>query len=89
MKVPITGGPASTLATGSIPIGVAVDGANVYWADFGDSTIDAVPLGGGKVTTLATGQTSCVGIAIEGPNVYWVNSGAGNLADGTIMRVGK
>ena len=44
---------------------------------------------GELVTTLATGQLSCVGIAIEGPNVYWVNSGLGNLVNGTVMRVGK
>jgi phosphodiesterase/alkaline phosphatase D-like protein len=56
---------------------LAVDGANVYWTDFGgggtlaNGSVRSVPRSGGAVTVLATGSIEPMGIAADGRNVYW------------------
>ena len=51
------------------PVGVAVDGSHVYWANLGggNGTINAAPLAGGTATALVTGQSLPVGVAV-GPS---------------------
>jgi hypothetical protein len=78
-SVPLGGGQAMTLATGSDATAVAVDGTHVYWT--AGSAIMKVPVGGGAATTLATGQSASA-IAIDTTSVYWPN-----VAEGTIMKV--
>jgi len=46
------------------PQGVAVDSSNIYWADQDAGTINEVPLAGGTVTQLATGQIQPAGVAV-------------------------
>lgn len=64
-EVPIGGGAATMLASepGTSPDSVAVDGTHVYWATRG-GTVNKVRLGGGRVITLATGQTSPGSVAV-------------------------
>lgn len=79
MKVPIAGGPSTTLASGQAqPWGIAVDGINVYWANFGNggttSAAVEVPVQGGSPTTLESGLWSSHAIAVDSANVYWTNT---------------
>jgi uncharacterized repeat protein (TIGR03803 family) len=86
--VPVGGGKATSLITGglgeSAPAGIAVDGANLYFANSGDGTINKVAAAGGTPTTLATGQGSPNAVAFDATYVYWTNA-----SSGTVMRVAK
>jgi hypothetical protein len=75
------------IAAGSFcPLGLATDGAYLYWpncsryaADAGaskfDGTILRVSINGGKVETLAIGQNPLLGIEIQAGTVVWLNGG--------------
>ena len=66
------------------PAGIDADAYNIYWASPGDGTIKRVPIAGGSVTTLASGQAEPIGLAVDSTAgvVYWTNTG-----DGTIRSV--
>jgi hypothetical protein len=92
-SIPLSGGTVTTIAVpfGS-PIGLAVDGSNVYFTAGANSSFGEVlraPLTGGSVTTLATGQANPGGIAVDGTSVYWVTGGtsASSSTDGTVMKL--
>jgi hypothetical protein len=86
MKVPIGGGQPQTLALapgtnpgwGGIDIdtGIAVDGANVYFADYQGGAIMKVPIDGGSAVVVASG-TSPLGVALDDAYVYWTDIGSG------------
>jgi sugar lactone lactonase YvrE len=89
-SVPIDGGTPTKLASVTTPIfsdpvAIALDSANVYWADWGNSTINSVPVGGGAVGTLASGQGGVAFLAIDGANAYWTTTGA--FEAGTLVSV--
>jgi hypothetical protein len=44
-----------------------------------------VPLGGGTIATLATGQQNANGIAVDTTSVYWANY----IIGGAVMKVAK
>src|SRR5262249_3040560 len=71
------------LARGKAVTGLAIDDANVYWADGSRGTVEFVPLTGGPNKALATGQQDPGAIAVDSSHVYWVNAG------GSIMRMRK
>jgi hypothetical protein len=88
---PPTAAPGETLTTlaqvaASEPEYVATDGKNVYVAATGTGTVFQVPVGGGPVVTLASGQDQPIGIAVYGADVYWTNEASGTK-NGTVMKV--
>jgi hypothetical protein len=76
MKVPLGGGPITTLASGAVGVSrMAVDAVSAYWTyDSGD--IMKVPIGGGAVTTLASTQCNLGYIAVDSTSVYYTEPGS-------------
>ena len=62
-----TGGAASK------PVDVVLDAANVYWTDEGNRAVYSMPLGGGTVSTMASGLMSPARIAVDSKNVYFTD----------------
>ena len=80
-RVPVGGGPQTTLATGrTLGIdGIAGDDSNVYWLE-GDGAIEqgavaALPKSGGQVAILASGLGDPSAIAVDDTAVYFIASG--------------
>lgn len=79
------------------PVGFAVDGANVYWTEWGNSPGSS---GVGRVakcsvngcnnvpTAIADGLDGPMGIAVDSTRVYWATQGAGPT-DGQIHIAAK
>ncbi len=80
---------ATGIATGTNPVQLAVDDANVYFTDEGNGTVDVAPKGGGSVVKLASGVPSPYGIALGGSFVYFTNQGtlAKGYTDGSVLKV--
>jgi hypothetical protein len=94
LSVPIAGGAATTLASGvTWPVGLAVDGTDVYWTSYGKPTDPAgvagalakVPLAGGPVVTLARRLGNPRSIALGGTSVFWGQ----DYGQGKVMRIAK
>jgi hypothetical protein len=94
LEMPLSGGPPSILA--SVPgrfVGIqgalAIDATAAYWAQpghgVGDGTILKVPLTGGSVTTLASGQCFPGSITVDTTSVYWTTYGTGTTS-GTVVK---
>jgi hypothetical protein len=66
------------------PLDLTVDDQRVYWTDTGAGTISSVPLSGGSVVTIASGQSKPLRVAVDATHAYWAN----NLG-GAIMRAPK
>jgi surface antigen len=70
-RVPLTGGAAVVLATSPAAIGnrdLVTDGSFLYWADAGG--IRKMPIAGGTVQTLVSGQTFAH-LGLDGPVLYY------------------
>jgi hypothetical protein len=97
LRMPLAGGAPTTLATGQANIGaIAVDAANVYWAntgkaenDYADGAISKLPLSGGTPVTLASAQSWPAALAVDATNLYWANAGADAYGGtgGALMRM--
>lgn len=73
MKEPAQGGPAVSLATIGVPVGLAVDSMGVYWAEqYGP--VMKVAITGGTPEVLATSTGEHGGIAVGTGRVYWTDS---------------
>ena len=58
----------------SIPLGVAVDGGHVYWANCTTGTIGRANLDGTGVNqSFITGAATADGVAVDAGHVYWTN----------------
>ena len=94
---PLHGGAVTKLAS-ACAAGLAVDTENVYWTTTSEGTINEVPIAGGTVRVLASGQSNTVGPVVDATSVYWgtgQNIGTCGLCPPTppgtnaIMRVAK
>jgi hypothetical protein len=80
------GSPVTIASSLNIPLGIAVYGSTVYWAEFTLSApgkINGAPVGGGSVTALVANAKDPFGLAVSGGVVFWtenVPSGVGNGA---------
>jgi streptogramin lyase len=82
------------LAPNSHPVGLAVDGAHVYWASFeapdaiGRANLD----GTGVEPGFVTGARDPVGVAVDGGHLYWTNAAIGTIGranlDGSCVNQG-
>jgi len=80
-KVPLNGGPVTTISTsvqsisvGDLTGGITVDATNVYWTD--DNAVMKAPLSGGPGVALTSGMGTfslrCTpGLVIDAQNAYW------------------
>ncbi|MGD0839412.1 MAG: hypothetical protein ABSB49_22480, partial [Polyangia bacterium] len=90
MRVPLEGGPTTTLVTGQATLNgfiptMAVNASGVYWIDY-DSDTDAAgdsyaslmktPLQGGSSITVVAHQLGCSLLAVDAANIYWVTGSA-------------
>ena len=56
--------------------GLAIDANNVYFTVVpGPDGVYQVPIGGGTLTPLATGEAQPIPVVTDGKNVYWMNAG--------------
>jgi hypothetical protein len=53
------------------PVGICCDDTYVYFAANGEGKIKRVPIAGGSVTDLATGETGAYGLTLVGSTLYW------------------
>jgi hypothetical protein len=66
------------------PYGIAIDSAYVYFTDNGAGSVYKVPLAGGTLVQLATGQGGATGVAVDtAGDVFWTL----NVAGGAIMKL--
>jgi hypothetical protein len=57
-----------------------VSSTTVYWTDLGSGAVLFAPIGGGTVTTFASGLGGPDQCTVDGTSVYWTNN-----ADGTVV----
>lgn len=84
-KVPLCGGEVTTIATlQTMPLGIAVNAANVYWANqgnlFSNGSVVFAPKTGGSAVTLASNQAAPWPVAVDEDAAYWwTHNGAGAI----------
>jgi virginiamycin B lyase len=71
----------SFVSGASGPVGVAVDGAHIYWANtFGSGTLGRANLdGSGTNQSFISGASSPCGVAVDGSHIYWANNGSDSI----------
>jgi hypothetical protein len=70
------------------PSGLALDGANIYWANSGDGTVMKCAVAQCTPTIIASSQNHPVAVAVGSTSVYWTNGGTGKQ-DSSVMRAPK
>ena len=53
------------------PKGLATDGTYLYWANYGDGTINKATLAGESPYAIISEQAQPYGVAVDGTYVYW------------------
>jgi hypothetical protein len=73
-KQSLSGGTPQSLVIGGSMASVgyiAIGGPNLYWTDPNRGLVLSMPVGGGTVTTLASGQYWPNALVVSGTNAYW------------------
>ena len=63
---------------------LALNNGTLYFTDSAHGKVSSIPVAGGNVTDVATGQKAPIAIAVDGTAVYWSNSGTG-ASDNSLM----
>jgi len=83
-SVPIAGGTPTVLASGqSGPAGIAVDGTNVYWANYTGGTISSIAKTGTgtvKVLTSSDNAQYAVGVAVNSTTLFFTAAPGGTTS---------
>ena len=75
-SVPLSGGPPSTLASGSAcAASLALAGSILYVAGLNGNDIASIPRDGGTLTTIASSSDKPAGIAVGDTHIYWSTQG--------------
>ena len=62
------------------PVGIAVDGAHLYWSETESGTIGRANLDGSGVDEgLLTGLAGPVEVAVDANHIYWTNNSANTV----------
>jgi DNA-binding beta-propeller fold protein YncE len=66
---------------GSLPNGIAFDGANVWVANSGDNTVSKLRVNDGKMLgTFSVGSFPVNGVAFDGANIWVTNGGSNSIS---------
>lgn len=74
------------------PYGVALDEHRIYWTNYLDGTVMALPRGappGTPPERLASNQRRPAAIAVDAGAIYWINEGSAGNPDGAVVRLEK
>ncbi len=76
MRLPFDGGTPVEIASGAMPVAIAVDATSVYWSDVGSSQLMKAPLAGGPATLVMSESPQIDAITVDAASVYWTTLGA-------------
>jgi hypothetical protein len=74
-SVGLQGGAITTLTTLGTIKSIRADTTSAYWIDQASATLDSMPLGGGSVTTLASGLSAAVSLRVTASSVLYSDAG--------------
>ncbi len=80
---PLLGGAPSTVASATLPLGIAVAAGSVYWAtgyahpDGTGGSINVTPLGSGSTTQIAADDGEPVDVVVRRACAYWTDYASG------------
>jgi hypothetical protein len=65
---------------------LAIHGPNLYWTEKATGKVRTMPIEGGAISDVATGQRSPTEIAVDANGVYWANQGDGTAASSQVLK---
>ncbi len=65
---------------------LAIHGPSLYWTERATGKVRTMPIDGGAITDVATGQRSPTEIAVDADGVYWANQGDGTAASSQVLK---
>jgi hypothetical protein len=65
---------------------LALAGSQLFWTERQSGRVRAMPVAGGTVTEVASGQLSPNRLSVDGSGVYWVDAGDGTSGSSKLMK---